>query len=77
MDKNAKVLGKPGKDVNTEVEKKEKKRLKELKLRESLAKAEDENLYRRIMTPHKVQQLAVILEELNYKLSISSWKPLS
>lgn len=70
-----KFAGKPNKVLTAQMKKKEKKRLKELKLRESMAEAEDENIYDSIMTPRKAEQLAIILEELNHKLSISAWKP--
>lgn len=74
-EKNVKFAGKPNKVLTAQMKKKEKKRLKELKLRESMAEAEDENIYDSIMTPRKAEQLAIILEELNHKLSISAWKP--
>lgn len=73
---NAKAIAvKQSKALAEKMKKKEKKRLKEIKLRESLAEAEDEHVYENIMTPQKAHQLAVILEELNSKMVISAWKP--
>lgn len=69
------MTAKQSKALAAQLKKKEKKRLKELKLRESLAEAEDEHVYECIMTPQKSHQLSVILEELNNKMVISSWKP--
>ncbi|XP_065201743.1 UPF0547 protein C16orf87 homolog [Planococcus citri] len=76
-DKNSpkSLAAKQSKSLAAQLNKKEKKRLKEIKLRESLAEAEDERIYESIMTPEKAHQLAVILEELNNKMVISAWKP--
>ncbi|KAK7604471.1 hypothetical protein V9T40_005657 [Parthenolecanium corni] len=71
---NVKSTTKTNKAAVTQIEKREK-RLKEMKLRETLAEAEDENLYESIITPRKVEQLSIILDELNSKLFICAWKP--
>ncbi|KAK7604474.1 hypothetical protein V9T40_005660 [Parthenolecanium corni] len=70
---NVKSTTKTNKAAVTQIEKKGK-RLKELKPRETLAEA-DENLYESIITPRKVEQLSIILDELNSKLFICAWKP--
>ncbi|XKL65113.1 hypothetical protein PGB90_005199 [Kerria lacca] len=74
-DKNNIKTNKQSKTQAAQLRKKEKKRLKELKLRESLAETEDENIYESIMTERKAEQLAIILQELNNKLSLSAWRP--
>lgn len=72
---NLKGTTKTNKTAAAQIKKRERKRLKELKLRETLAEAEDENLYESIMTPRKAEQLSIILDELNSKISICAWKP--
>lgn len=72
---NVKSTTKTNKAAAAQIKKKERKRLKELKLRETLAEAEDETLYESIMTPRKAEQLSIILDELNSKISICAWKP--
>lgn len=56
------------------MKKREKQRLKEMKLREAMM-IEMENVYENVVTPRKADQLAIILDELNTKMLISSWKP--
>ncbi|KAK7575749.1 hypothetical protein V9T40_012035 [Parthenolecanium corni] len=74
IDKNVKST-KTNKTAAAQIKKKERKRLKELKLRETLAEAEDENFYENIMTTRKAEQLSIILGELNSKLGVCAWKP--